>query len=74
MKYREVQTDHYLNTLFVNNINQYEPKAVTFTNKYADYRTVKESKLLMYPYTTLLLDDLKGNRQTLKMNISRVTT
>jgi hypothetical protein len=58
--------DHYLNTLFVNNINQYQPKAVTFTNKYADYRTVKESKLLMFPYTTLLLDDLKGNRQTLK--------
>jgi hypothetical protein len=58
--------DHYLNTLFVNNINQYQPKAVTYTNKYADYRTVKESKLLMFPYTTLLLDDLKGNRQTLK--------
>jgi hypothetical protein len=58
--------DHYLNTLFVNNINQYQPKAVTFSNKYADYRTVKESKLLMFPYTTLLLDDLKGNRQTLK--------
>jgi hypothetical protein len=43
-----------------------KPKAVSYTNKYADYRTVKESKLLMYPYTTLLLDDLKGNRQTLK--------
>jgi hypothetical protein len=43
-----------------------KPKAVTFTNKYADYRTVKESKLLMHPYTTLLIDDLKGNRQTLK--------
>jgi hypothetical protein len=58
--------DHYLQTLFVNELKQYEAKAVTFTNKYADYRTVKESKLLMFPYTTLLLDDLKGNRQTLK--------
>jgi hypothetical protein len=59
-------TDSYLNTIFVKGINQYQPKAVTYTNKYADYRTVKESKLLMYPYTTLLLDDLKGNRQSLK--------
>jgi hypothetical protein len=59
-------TDSYLNTIFVKGINQYQPKAVTYTNKYADYRTVKESKLLMFPYTTLLLDDLKGNRQTLK--------
>jgi hypothetical protein len=58
--------DSYLNTIFVKGINQYEAKAVTYTNKYADYRTVKESKLLMHPYTTLLLDDLKGNRQTLK--------
>jgi hypothetical protein len=58
--------DHYLQTLFVNELKQYQPKAVTYTNKYADYRTVKESKLLMFPYTTLLLDDLKGNRQTLK--------
>jgi hypothetical protein len=58
--------DHYLQTLFVNELKQYEAKAVTYTNKYADYRTVKESKLLMFPYTTLLLDDLKGNRQTLK--------
>jgi hypothetical protein len=59
-------TDSYLNTIFVKGINQYEAKAVSYTNKYADYRTVKESKLLMFPYTTLLLDDLKGNRQTLK--------
>jgi hypothetical protein len=57
---------NYLNTLFVNDIKQYQPKAFTYTNKYADYRTVTESKLLMYPYTTLILDDLKGNRQVLK--------
>jgi hypothetical protein len=56
----------YLNTIFVTNIKQYEPKAFSFTNKYSDYRTVTESKLLMYPYTTLILDDLKGNRQALK--------
>jgi hypothetical protein len=66
-------TTSYLNTIFVTNVKQYEPKAFSYTNKYADYRTVTESKLLMYPYTTLILDDLKGNRQVLKMNTSRVT-
>jgi hypothetical protein len=59
-------TTSYLNTIFVTNVKQYEPKAFSYTNKYADYRTVTESKLLMYPYTTLILDDLKGNRQVLK--------
>lgn len=59
-------TQTYLNTIFVTDIKQYQSKAFSFTNKYADYRTVKESKLLMYPYTVLILDDLKGNRQTIK--------
>jgi hypothetical protein len=59
-------TTSYLNTIFVTNVKQYQPKAFSFTNKYADYRSVTESKLLMYPYTTLILDDLKGNRQALK--------
>jgi hypothetical protein len=59
-------TTSYLNTIFVTNVKQYQPKAFSFSNKYADYRTVTESKLLMYPYTTLILDDLKGNRQALK--------
>jgi hypothetical protein len=56
----------YFNTIFVKDIKQYQSKAVTYTNKYSDYRSVKESKLLMYPYTVLTLDDLKGNRQTIK--------
>jgi hypothetical protein len=59
-------TDSYLNTVFVKEIKQYQPKAFSYTNKYSDYRSVEESKLLMYPYTVLILDDLKGNRQTLK--------
>jgi hypothetical protein len=56
-------TTKYFNTIFVSDIKSYIGKSAFFTNKYADYRTVKESKLLMHPYTTLILDDLKGNRQ-----------
>ena len=41
------------------------------TNKYklnnVDVSNVKESKLLMYPYTVLVLDDFKGNRQEFKL-------
>lgn len=37
-----------------------------FGDKYADYNSVKESKLLMHPYTQLVLDDFKGNRVSLK--------
>jgi hypothetical protein len=58
-------TTKYFNTIFVSDIKSYIGKSAFFTNKYADYRSVKESKLLMYPYTTLILDDLKGNRQTI---------
>jgi hypothetical protein len=47
-------TTKYFNTIFVSNINQYIGKSTVFTNKYDKYRTVKESKLLMYPYTVLI--------------------
>jgi hypothetical protein len=53
-------------TMFCKSLPNYLASEKTFTNKYAGYKTVKESKLLMYPYTSLILDDLKGNRQVLK--------
>jgi hypothetical protein len=34
--------------------------------KYTGYNSVTESKLLMYPYTQVILDDFKGNRVTFK--------
>ena len=41
------------------------------TNKYklnkVDVSNLKESKLLMYPYTVLILDDFKGNRREYKL-------
>jgi hypothetical protein len=61
-----VSPNIHLNTVFVTNLPSYIGKSVVFTNKYDKYRSVKESKLLMYPYTVLTLDDLKGNRQTIK--------
>lgn len=35
-------------------------------DKYSGYDAVTESKLLMYPYTVLILDDFRGNRVALK--------
>jgi hypothetical protein len=53
-------------TLYMKDVKSYIPKSAVFTNKYSDYRTSRESKLMMYPYTVLILDDMKGNRQTIK--------
>jgi hypothetical protein len=53
-------------TLYLQDVKSYTPKSAVFTNKYSDYRTSTESKLMMYPYTVLILDDMKGNRQTIK--------
>lgn len=36
-------------------------------DKYSGFRTVKESKLLMFPYTNLVVDDFKGNRFAYKL-------
>jgi hypothetical protein len=53
-------------TLFTKSLPSYTAKEKTFVNKYSSYQPVDESKLLMHPYTALILDDLKGNRQVLK--------
>jgi tail knob protein gp9/major tail-like protein len=44
----------------------YETTSKDFGDKYDDYNSVTESKLLMYPYTVLQLTDGKGNVVTLK--------
>lgn len=54
--------DTVVNTLYVENLPSYQKTFKSFGSKYAGYRSVKESKLLMYPYTRLVLDDFKGNR------------
>lgn len=35
-------------------------------DKYSQFRNVKETKLLMYPYSMIVLDDFKGNRVEIK--------
>lgn len=37
-----------------------------FGNKYDGYHNVTESKLLMYPYTQLIIEDFRGNRLAVK--------
>lgn len=53
-------------TIYVQSMPSYNAIPTNLGNKYSGYKSVKESKLLMYPYTVLILDDLKGNRSILK--------
>ena len=55
-----------INTIFVKDLAAYSGTLKNFGSKYLDYTAVTESKLLMYPYTVLVLDDFKGNRVELK--------
>jgi hypothetical protein len=55
-----------VSTIYVKSIPDYNEKTETIGAKYDSYKPVKESKLLMYPYTVLTMDDFKGNRVTLK--------
>jgi hypothetical protein len=51
---------------YVQKVKDFDSFAESYVDKYYGYKTVKESKLLMYPYTQLILDDFKGNRQIYK--------
>jgi hypothetical protein len=53
-------------TIHVKNLQTYRSKLASFGNKYDGFHPVEESKLLMYPYTVIVLDDMKGNRIELK--------
>lgn len=52
--------------VYVSDCKQFIPKNKLIGNKYDGYRTSSESKLLMYPYTVLTVDDMKGNRRDYK--------
>jgi len=46
---------------------QFHSKTINvLDDKYKHFNEVKESKLLMYPYTVTILDDMRGNRIELK--------
>jgi hypothetical protein len=62
--------------MYANELQTYSATDIYAGGKYDNYKTVKESKLLMYPYTQLILDDFKGNRTTYKneyINSSDIT-
>lgn len=50
---------------------QFSNTVKDFGNKYSGFKNVDESKLLMYPYTVITLDDRKGNRQDYKVEYIR---
>lgn len=55
-----------VNTIHIKSLMQYSPKNMNIGSKYSSYTSPVESKLLMYPYTVLTLDDFKGNRVDIK--------
>ncbi|MCU7526199.1 MAG: phage tail protein [Ignavibacteria bacterium] len=54
------------NTLYIKYMPYYDTMDKDMGGKWTGYKTVTESKLLMYPYTQLTLDDFKGNRANFK--------
>lgn len=55
--------DSFMNMLYVKRMKNFNTKvSPVLADKYHDYTKPKESKLLMYPYTVLVLDDFKGSR------------
>lgn len=58
--------ENSFNTLYVKNAPVYQKLEVSLGNKYHGYKSVTESKLLMYPYALTVLTDMKGNHQEIK--------
>lgn len=54
-------TDTDFNCIYVKHIDSFSNREVALSNIFTGYRSVTESKLLMYPYTKLVMVDMKGN-------------
>lgn len=55
-----------VNAVYCYDMSTFAQVTKSVGNKYDGYKTVTESKLLMYPYTSLTLTDLKGSEVTIK--------
>jgi hypothetical protein len=55
-----------IQTIYVKSFPSYNELSKDFGDKYTGFYTSSESKLYMYPYTLTIIDDLKGNRSTIK--------
>lgn len=67
--------NEYAHTLYVKSNPRYSGYTVNLGNKYDDVEKFEESKLLMYPYTTYVMTDLKGSQIEIKpelINTSRL--
>lgn len=56
----------FVNCLRVRHVPNFSILSENLGNKYDGYKSVEESKLLMYPYTQLVFSDFKGNMTTYK--------
>jgi hypothetical protein len=52
--------------LYVQSVWSFDQLSYFAGAKYLGYNTVTESKLMMYPYCVLMLDDFKGSRSTFR--------
>lgn len=57
------QGDDQLSLIFIKSVRSFSSIKENMGKVYEGYMQVKESKLLMYPYTILTIDDLQGNRR-----------
>jgi hypothetical protein len=62
----QVKTIGEANVLYVKKVEKFVSIEKNLGDKWVGYEPVTESKLLMYPYTQLVLDDFKGNRVSFK--------
>jgi len=53
--------------LWVEDVNRYMTETYELGGKYENLPSYKESKLYMYPYTILTIDDFRGNRVDYKL-------
>jgi hypothetical protein len=63
---KDPDTSQYFNCLYVQNVSQFDELIHDFGSKYDGFHPVTESKLLMHPYTQLVLADFKGNHAEFK--------
>lgn len=55
-----------IETIYVKEMKEFLPHVIDCGGKYSDFKPVRESKLMMYPYCVTILEDFKGNRFELK--------
>ena len=63
-----------LTMLYVEDVKRFKTETFEIGNKYEGLPNYTESKLYMYPYTLLTMDDMKGNRTDYKLEYINQST